>query len=60
MVAGSHRIIAEDASELVELLYLSNPAHGHTLVTYASTDNRTTSTNVDRTGTTIELNRWGR
>ena len=60
MVAGSHRIIAEDASKLVELLSLSTPTHGHTLVRYTSTDNRTTSTVVDRTGTTIELNRWGR
>ena len=61
MVAGSHRIIAEDASKLVELLSLSTPTHGHTLVTCTSTDNRTTSTVVvDRTGTTIELNRWGR
>ena len=57
MVAGGHRIIAEDASKLVELLYLSTPTHGHTLVTYTPTDNnRTTSTVVDRTGTTIELN----
>ena len=56
MVAGGHRIIAEDALNLVELLSLSNPTHGHTLVTYTSTDNRTTSTVVDRTGTTVELN----
>ena len=54
MVAGGHRIIAEDALNLVELLYLSTPTHGHTLVTYYTpTDNRTTSTVVDRTGTTI-------
>ena len=52
MVAGGHRIIAEDASNLVESLSLSTPTHGHTLVTYTPT--------VDRTGTTIELNRWGR
>ena len=55
MVAGGHRIIA-DASKFVELLSLSTPTHGHTLVTYTSTDNRTTSTVVDRTGTTIKLN----
>ena len=48
MVAGGHRIIAEDALKLVESLSLSTPTHGHTLVTYASTDNRTTSTVVDR------------
>ena len=60
MVAGGHKIIAEDASKLVQLLSLSIPTHGHTLVTYTPTDNRTTSTVVDRTGTTIELNRWGR
>ena len=59
MVAGGHRIIAEDASNLVELLSLSTPTHGHTLVTYTPTDNRTTSTVVDRTGTTIELNQRG-
>ena len=59
MVAGGHRIIAEDALNLVELLSLSTPTHGHTLVTYTPTDNRTTSTVVDRTGTTIELNQWG-
>ena len=58
MVAGGHRIIAEDAMNLVELS-LSTPTHGHTLVTYTLTDNRTTSTVVDRTGTTIELNQWG-
>ena len=34
MVAGGHRIIAEDASKLVELLSLSTPTHGHTLVIY--------------------------
>ena len=56
MVAGDHKIIAEDALNLVESLSLSTPTHGHTLVTYTSTDNRTTSTVVDRTGTTIELN----
>ena len=56
MVAGGHRIIAEDALKLVELPSLSTPTHGHTLVTYTSTDNRTTSTVVDRTGTNIELN----
>ena len=56
MVAGGHRIIAEDASNLVESLALSTPTHGHTIVTYTSTDTRTTSTVVDRTGTTIELN----
>ena len=60
MVAGGHRIIAEDALNVVESLSLSTPTHGHTLVTYTSTDNRTTSTVVDRTGTTIKLNRWGR
>ena len=60
MVAGGLRIIAEDTLNLVELLSLSTPTHGHTLVTYTPTDNRTTSTVVDRTGTTIELNRWGR
>ena len=48
MVAGGHRIIAEDTLNLVESLYLSTPTHGHTLVTYTSTDNRTTSTVVDR------------
>ena len=48
MVAGGHRIIAEDALKLVESLSLSTPPHGHTLVTYISTDNRTTSTVVDR------------
>ena len=48
MVAGGHRIIAEDALNLVESLSLSTPTHGHTLVTYTSTDNRTTSTVVDR------------
>ena len=58
MVAGGHRIIAEDALKLVELLSLSTPTHGHTLVIYTSTDNRTTSTVVDRTGTTKELNQW--
>ena len=60
MVAGGHRIIAEDALNLVELLSLSTPTHGHTLVTFTLTDNRTTSTIVDRTGTTIELNQRGR
>ena len=59
MVAGGHRIIAEDASNLVELLSLSTPTHGHTLVTYTPTDNRTISTVVDRTGRTIELNQLG-
>ena len=59
MVAGGHRIIAEDASNLVELLSLSTPTHGHTLVTYTPTDNRTTSSVVDRTGRTIELNQLG-
>ena len=48
MVAGGHRIIAEDALNLVESLSLSTPTHGHTLVTYTSTDNRTISTVVDR------------
>ena len=48
MVAGGHRIIAEDALNLVELLSLSTPTRGHTLVRYTSTDNRTTSTVVDR------------
>ena len=48
MVAGGHRIIAEDALKLVVSLSLSTPTHGHTLVTYTSTDNRTTSTVVDR------------
>ena len=38
MVAGGHRIIAEDALNLVELLSLSTPTHGHTLVTYTSTE----------------------
>ena len=52
MVAGGHRIIAEDALNLVESLSLSTPTHGHTLVTYTSTENRTISTVVDRTGTT--------
>ena len=60
MVAGGHRIIAEDALNLVELLSPSTPTHGHTLLTYTPTDNRTTRTVVDRTGTTIELNQWGR
>ena len=60
MVAGGHKIIAEDALNVVESLSLSTPTHGHTLVRYNSTDNRTTSTVVDRTGTTIKLNRWGR
>ena len=46
MVAGGHRTIAEDALNLVESLSLSTPTHGHTLVTYTSTDNRTTSTVV--------------
>ena len=50
MVAGGHRIIAEDALNLVELS-LSTPTHEHTLVTYTLTDNRATSTVVDRTGT---------
>ena len=63
MVAGSHRIIAEDALDLVESLSLSTPTHGHTLVTYTSTDNRTTSTVVDRNRynhrTTIKLNQRG-
>ena len=45
--------IAEDALNLVEVLSLSTTTHGHTLVTYTPTDNRTTSTVVDRTGTTI-------
>ena len=58
MVADGHWIIAEDALNLVELLSLSTPTHEHTLVTYTSTDNRTTSTVVDRIGTTIELNQW--
>ena len=40
--------IAEDALNLVESLSLSTPTHGHTLVTYTSTDNRKTSTVVDR------------
>ena len=53
MVAGGHRIVAEDALNLV-VLSLGTLTHGHTLVTYTSTDNRTTSTVVDRTGTTIE------
>ena len=48
MVAGGHRIIAEDALKLVESLSLSTPTHGHTLVTYTSAYNRTTSTVVDR------------
>ena len=48
MVAGGHRIIAEDALKLVESLSISTPTHGHALVTYTSTDNRTTSTVVDR------------
>ena len=56
MVAGGHRIIAEDALNLVELLSLSTLTHGHTLVTYTSTDNRTISTVLIETGTTIELN----
>ena len=34
MVASGHRIIAEDALNLVESLSLSTPTHGHTLVTY--------------------------
>ena len=59
MVAGGHRIIAGDALNLV-VLSLSTPTHGHTLVTYTLTDNRTTSTVVDRTSTTIELNQWAR
>ena len=55
MVAGGHRIITGDALDLVVLLSSSTPIHGHTLVTYTTLiDNRTTST-VDRTGTTIEL-----
>ena len=48
MVAGGHRIITEDALKLVESLSLSTPTHGHTLVTYTSTDNRITSSVVDR------------
>ena len=60
MVAGGHRIIAGDALNLVILLSFSTPSHGHTLlVTYTVTDNRTTSI-VDRTGTTIELNQLAR
>ena len=59
MVTGGHRIIAEDALNLVELLSLSTPTHGYTLVAYTLTDNCTTRT-VDRTGTTIELNQWVR
>ena len=59
MVAGGHRIIAGDALNLVVLLSSSTPTHGHTLITYTLIDNRTTST-VDRTGTTIELNQWAR
>ena len=54
MVAGGYRIIAGDALNLVVSSSLSNPTHGHTLVTYTPIDNRTTST-VDRTGTTIKL-----
>ena len=57
MVAGDHRSSVGDALHLVVLLSSSTPTHGHTLVTYTLTDNRTTST-VDRTGTTIELNQW--
>ena len=51
--------LAGDALNLVVLLSCSTPTHGHTLVTYTLTDNRTTSM-VDRTGTTIELNQWAR
>ena len=58
MVAGGHRIVAEDALNLV-VLSLSTPTYGHTLVTYTPTDNRTTSTVVDKTGTAIEFNQWG-
>ena len=47
MVAGGHRIIAKDALKLVESLSHTTPTHGQTLVTYTSTDNRTTSTVVD-------------
>ena len=54
MVAGGHRIIPGDALNLVVLLSSSTPTHRDTLVTYTLIDNRTTST-VDRTGTTIEL-----
>ena len=57
MVAGGHRIIAGDTLNLVVLLSSSTPTYGHTLVPYTLTDNRTTST-VDRTGTTVELNQW--
>ena len=63
IVAGGHRIIAEDALKLVESLSLSTPTHGHTLVTYTSTDNRTTSTVIDRNRynhrTTMKLNQRG-
>ena len=56
MVAGGHRIIAEDALKLVESLSLSTPTHGHTLVTYTSTDKRQPVQLLIETGTTIELN----
>ena len=41
---GAHRLIAGDTWDLVLLLCLSNPDHGHTLVTY------------DHIGITIHLN----
>ena len=34
MLAGAHRIIADDTRNLVVLSSFSTPHHGHTLVTY--------------------------
>ena len=42
MVANGHRIIAGNALNFVVLMSSSTPTHGHTLVTYTLTDNRTT------------------
>ena len=60
VVAGNHRIIVGDSLNLVVLVSLSTPTHGHTLVTYTLIDNRTTST-VNRYNhrTTIKLNQRG-
>ena len=61
MVAGGHRIIAEDALKLVESLSLSTPTHGHTLVTILLQTTVQPVQLLIETGTIIEqLNRWGR
>ena len=62
MVAGDQRIIAEDALNLVELSLIQYPnSWACSCNIYCTlTDNRTTSTVVDRTGTSIELNQWVR